>query len=314
MSKPNAILSAPLTLGEEQIHRGSLYTGKALLCFPLLIGFALGVFFSPALFTRSEVETPAIDMRGASPMSMSCPRLAPVSVNAMQQSLRKLGVPPSPMEKFALTSYAATRDVSMAAQAKEEFAKLDQETKSKLKKMRKELVTRASAINPEDLAGVTEPLGFWDPAGFSKEGDIAAYRRAELKHGRVCMQAFLGIVVAENFHPVFDAWGDGPFVSAVASHFTPTATQNFWPALWVMTAAHELSTTFADYDDKDDQFGIGPFWDPLGLKPEDPEELLAMENKELNNARLAMHAVAGMMVQELLTGKPIFPLGAPGSF
>merc|ERR1712232_452837 len=164
------------------------------------------------------------------------------------------------------------------------------ETKSKLKKMRKELVTRASAINPEDLAGVTEPLGFWDPAGFSKEGDIAAYRRAELKHGRVCMQAFLGIVVAENFHPIFDAWGDGPFVSAVASHFTPTAT-------------HELSTTFSDYDDKEDQFGIGPFWDPLGLKPEDPDELLAMENKELNNARLAMHAVAGMMVQELLTGK-----------
>merc|ERR1712174_94194 len=100
--------------------------------------------------------------------------------------------------------------------------------------------------------------------------------------------------VAENFHPIFDAWGDGPFVSAVASHFTETATKNFWPALWIMTAAHELSTTILDYGDKD--------------------ELLAMENKELNNARLAMHAVAGMVVQELITGKPIFPLGAPGSF
>merc|ERR1711976_186739 len=160
-------------------------------------------------------------------------------MGVMERGLRKLGVPPSPIEKFALTSYAATRDVSMAAQAKEEFSKLDQETKSKLVKLRKGMVTRAAAINPEDLAGVTEPLGFWDPAGFSKEGDIAAYRRAELKHGRVCMQAFLGIVVVENFHPLFDAWGDGPF------------------------------------------------WAPLGLKPEDPEELLAMEKKELNNARLA---------------------------
>jgi len=303
-----AVLDEPLTLGQESIRRVS---GKTFLLVPLtlLIGFLCAVFVS----TRNEIDEVAINMR-ASPMSMSCPRLAPVSVNAAQQGLRKLGVPPSPMEKFALTAYAATRDVSMAAQAKAEFSKLDQETKSKLTKLRKEMVTKAAAINPEDLAGVTEPLGFWDPAGFSKEGDIAAYRRAELKHGRVCMQAFLGIVVAENFHPVFDAWGDGPFVSAVASHFTPTATQNFWPALWVMTAAHELSTTFADYDDKEDQFGIGPFWDPLGLKPEDPDELLAMENKELNNARLAMHAVAGMMVQELLTGKPIFPLGAPGSF
>jgi len=303
-----AVLDEPLTLGQESIRRGS---GKTFLLVPLLIGFFFAVFFS----TRNEVEEGAINMR-TSPMSMSCPRLAPVSVNAVQQSLRKLSVPPSPMEKFALTAYAATRDVSMAAQAKAEFSKLDQETKAKLTKLRKEMVTKAAAINPEDLAGVTEPLGFWDPAGFSKEGDIAAYRRAELKHGRVCMQAFLGIVVAENFHPVFDAWGDGPFVSAVASHFTPTATQNFWPALWVMTAAHELSTTFADYDDKEDQFGIGPFWDPLGLKPEDPDELLAMENKELNNARLAMHAVAGMMVQEVLTGKPMFPLQQPfpGSF
>merc|ERR1719152_667141 len=210
---------------------------------------------------------------------MACPRSGPtMPVSVMQNTLQKYGVPPSPMEKFALTAYAATRDVSVRAQAKEEFSKLDPATQAKLKKLGKEVVVRAASIDPEDLAGVTEPLGFWDPAGFSENGNVAAYRRAELKHGRVCMQAFLGIVVAENFHPVFDAWGDGPFVSAVASHFTPTATQNFWPALWVMTAAHELSTTFADYDDKEDQFGIGPFWDPLGLKPEDPEELLAMEN------------------------------------
>merc|ERR1711953_887740 len=136
-----------------------------------------------------------------------------------QNTLKKYGVPPSPLEKFALTAYAATRDVSMAAQAKEEFSKLDHETQAKLKKLGRDVVVRASSLNPEDMAGVTEPLGFFDPAGFSKSGDVAAYRRAELKHGRVCMQAFLGIVVAENFHPIFDAWGDGPFVSAVASHF-----------------------------------------------------------------------------------------------
>merc|ERR1712039_673663 len=132
------VLAEPLTLGQETVHRGS---GKALLVFPLLIGFVSAVFLHPVLFARSEVETPAINMRGAfsaasaSSMSMSCPRQAPVSVNAMQQGLRKLGVPPSPMETFALTSFAATRDVSMAAQAKEEFSKLDVETQAKLKKL-----------------------------------------------------------------------------------------------------------------------------------------------------------------------------------
>jgi len=310
MSKPNAVLAEPLTLGQETIQRGTLCSGKALLVFPLLVGFVSAVFLHPVLFNRSEVETPAgaFSAPSASRMSMSCPLQAPVSVNAMQHNLRKLGVPPSPMEKFALTSYAATRDVSMAAQAKEEFSKLDRETQTKLKKLGREVVVRASTLNPEDMAGITEPLGFWDPAGFSENGNVAAYRRAEIKHGRVCMQASLGIIVADLYHPFFDAWGDGEFVSASASHFTATAMANFWPAFWLMTASHELATTLADYDGKDELFGVGPFWDPLGLKPEDPEALREMENKELNNGRLAMFAAAGAIVQELLTGKGVLPL------
>merc|ERR1711870_150475 len=111
---------------QETIHRG---TSKALLLVALLIGFAAAVFLNPLLYTHNDVETPAINMRGVlSPTSMSCARVAPVSVNAMQQQLRKNGVPSSPMEKFALTSFAATRDVSMRAQAKEEFSKLDLES------------------------------------------------------------------------------------------------------------------------------------------------------------------------------------------
>merc|ERR1719436_1461947 len=318
MSKLNTVLAEPLTLGQETIRHGS---GKALLVFSLLIGFISAVFLHPVLFARSEVETPAINMRGAfsaasaSPMSMSCPRQPPVSVNAMQQTLRKLGVPPSPMEKFALTSFAATRDVSLAAHVKEEFSKLDTETQAKLKKLERDVVVRASTLSPEDMAGVTEPLGFWDPAGFAKQAqsdkrpfyDLAGYRRAELKHGRVCMQASLGIIVADLFHPIFDAWGDGEFVSATASHFTPTASQNFWPAFWLMTTFHEVTTSLSDYDGKDELFAIGPYWDPLGLKPEDPEALRELENKELNNGRLAMFAAAGAIVQELISGKPVLP-------
>merc|ERR1719461_335120 len=111
-----------------------------------------------------------------------------MSVNAMQGVLRKNGVASSPMEKFALTSFAATRDPSMKAQAREEFSKLDIETQSKLKALSKDLVVRAtrSSFSPEDMAGVSAPLGFWDPAGFastnpagfeSQEEKLAQYRR-----------------------------------------------------------------------------------------------------------------------------------------
>ena len=82
----------------------------------------------------------------------------------------------------------------------------------------REVVVKASNRDVEALAGVTGPLGFWDPLGLSEgDADIAKYRQAELKHGRVCMRSALGIIVSERFHPFFDQWGYGEFVSAVAS-------------------------------------------------------------------------------------------------
>jgi len=47
-------------------------------------------------------------------------------------------------------------------------------------------------------------------------------------------------------------------------------------------------------------------FDPLGLKPTGPTELKAMQTKELNNGRLAMIAIAGMVVQEGVTGQKLF--------
>ena len=43
-------------------------------------------------------------------------------------------------------------------------------------------------------------------------------------------------------------------------------------------------------------------FDPLGLKPEDPAEFRAMQEKELSHGRLAMLAAAGFMAQEAVTG------------
>merc|ERR1712014_163846 len=253
--------------------------GKVLLVSSGLAGFALAALtFNGAKFARSNAD-PAINMLGAplaksSPMSMSCPWTggAKMSVNAMQETLENYGIPPSPMAKFALTQYAATRDVSMKAQAKEEFLRLDPATQAKLKKLSKDVVVKASTLKPEEMAGITAPLGFFDPLGFSKKGNIAVFRNAELKHGRICMLAVLGQIVSEKFHPFFDAWGDGPFVSAAASHFTPTAAGNFWPAYWIMTAGHEFATELSGGFNMDPTSRVpGDYgFDPLNLMPKDP--------------------------------------------
>ena len=42
--------------------------------------------------------------------------------------------------------------------------------------------------------------GFWDPLGFTADGDVAAFRRrrsVELKHGRISMLATMGYITPE---------------------------------------------------------------------------------------------------------------------
>ena len=47
-------------------------------------------------------------------------------------------------------------------------------------------------------------------------------------------------------------------------------------------------------------------FDPLGLKPTNPTMLREIKTKELNNGRLAMLGLAGMIAQECVTGQSIF--------
>merc|ERR1711920_289868 len=97
----------------------------------------------------------------------------------------------------------------------------------------------------------------------------------------------------------------GEFVSAIGSHFSATAQENFWPAFWVLSAAHGFASEFAGTTVEERAPGDFGF-DPLNLKPESAEEFKELQNKELNNGRLAMLAAAGIMAQELVTGKAVF--------
>merc|ERR1719382_2429800 len=54
----------------------------------------------------------------------------------------------------------------------------------------------------ENELGVQPPLGFWDPLGYSADGDAETFRRrraTELKHGRVSMIACIGYITPEFF-------------------------------------------------------------------------------------------------------------------
>merc|ERR1719433_338424 len=52
----------------------------------------------------------------------------------------------------------------------------------------------------ESEFGVQAPVGFFDPVGFTKDGDEAAFKRrreVEIKHGRVSMLATMGYITPE---------------------------------------------------------------------------------------------------------------------
>merc|ERR1719326_359127 len=199
---------------------------------------------------------------------------------------------------------------------------MEAETKAQVAKVEEAVVAEARR-----MAGVTAPLGYFDPLGFAtdvSEGKLLFYREVEVKHGRVAMLAALGFLVAEQFHPLFGGNIDVPSYIA----FQETPLQTFWPAVLAAIAIPEIKQITAfDWPFSTarpskgflEQNAITKGWsirsghvpgdlgfDPLGLKPKNPKDFQEMQEKEINNGRLAMIAAAGMIAQELATGQKLF--------
>merc|ERR1712193_466261 len=127
------------------------------------------------------------------------------------------------MEKLAVTAIQAN-EMNLEAETKAQVAKVEEAVVAEARRM----------------AGVTAPLGFFDPLGFStdvSEGKLLFYREVEVKHGRVAMLASLGILIAEQFHPLF---GGGINVPSYIA-FQETPLQTFWLAVLTAIAIPEIA-------------------------------------------------------------------------
>ena len=139
------------------------------------------------------------------------------------------------------------------------------------------------------------------------------FREAELTHGRVAMMAALGYLVQENFTPIFNMQ-DVPVIRQLDLTLTSEAGQLAGVSLLMAIFFSEIFRARTGWVEPEveirslrENYTPGDLgFDPLGLLPKDEAGILAMKNKELNNGRLAMIAVAGMTVQELVTGDKLF--------
>jgi hypothetical protein len=162
------------------------------------------------------------------------------------------------------------------------------------------------SVNSFNFYGATKPLGFFDPLGFSKnkqQHELVKLRESEIKHGRWGMISSLAIPVTELVsHKQAIHVLDNADVITLSVFLTIIASCEFQTILIGWENPYNNSNKYflmkENYKPGDVGFSL-----PKKFLNKDDEFML---NAELNNGRLAMIGSLGMIVQELVTNKPIF--------
>lgn len=188
-------------------------------------------------------------------------------------------------------------------------------------------------MSVESMEGAAHETGFkvWDPCGLADLGSpatLAWYRHAELKHGRVCMAAFVGWLVAVGVAPHFP--GDVSFSEGVTfDALSKMSPLEQWAALPGLGKAQILAAIGiiehqSEWKTKPHYMAGGTpgsykalksFWDPIGLTSKmDAKKLERQRLSELKNGRLAMIGITSVllapnMVENALPVPINFPAG-----
>lgn len=173
---------------------------------------------------------------------------------------------------------------------------------------------------PGNLQGLVGAEQEFDPIGFTDVFDVRWFRESEIKHGRVCMLACVGFLVTN----VFVLPGAQLEPDSLKAFYA--APPQYWAVLLFLAGYAESSgysgtpvgfgqqkvgkaggISMLDMFNESSQREPGDFGF-RALFPSDAEGQRQMKLKELNNGRLAMFALGGMVHHNLVTGAGLFPL------
>jgi len=156
----------------------------------------------------------------------------------------------------------------------------------------------------------------WDPAGLATRypEHLPWYREAELKHCRVAMLAWLGLIVPDFVRIPLDDFQD-PSLDLENAHNKLIYGLGSGPMWWLLLFCGIIESlrfrqlgldfgklTLENAGDLD--FG-------KGFLPKTEEGIVQMKIKELKNGRLAMLAVSGALTQSMAYGVYTFPWTLP---
>jgi len=168
---------------------------------------------------------------------------------------------------------------------------------------------RALTPAQELIAGTGGPLPdmFWDPAGITakkSEQEVLELRAIELKHGRVAMLAVLHwFHMAAGWHFLGD-WASGSKMSNdPLVNITQLPMGGMWQVVFTIMCLEWLTTYICKPP-------ANKPWDVLGwgdiIVEDYPSQYWNLYKdvkcQELNNGRLAMVAIVGLVAQDALTG------------
>jgi len=163
----------------------------------------------------------------------------------------------------------------------------------------------ASAFESE--LGVQAPVGFWDPLGFSRDGDADTFKRrraSEIKHGRISMLACMGYITPQLGIKVPGELAPGISIDAIPNGLKAIGIVPVGG--WLQILAY---CAYVEFQGMKSNGVMGTAGTPgdFGWKvltSKDPATRTRKLNAELANGRLAMMAIIGMFFQDGLTGSP----------
>ena len=164
----------------------------------------------------------------------------------------------------------------------------------------------------EDELGAQPPLGFFDPLDLVADATQRRFDRlrfVEIKHGRVCMLAFLGQITTRygvhlggNIDKAGDSFDSYP--NGLAALFGPDAIPQIGVLQMFLFVGFLELGVMKSIEGKGNEF-VGDFRNgslDFGWDNFDAETKLQKRAIELNNGRAAMMGILGLMVHECLGG------------
>merc|ERR1719270_3302840 len=158
----------------------------------------------------------------------------------------------------------------------------------------------------ESELGVQAPFGFWDPLGYTKDGDEEVFKRrrtSEIKHGRISMLATMGYITPE-ITGKFPGYLSYTAKLKFADVPNGLAAISKMPAAgWLQILAYAAWCESSSLSGEVDENAPGDYgWKAPGLATDNAEVRTRRVNAEIASGRLTMMAIIGMVFQDGLTG------------